>query len=68
MSARRTQQLLDSAYIVATVLFILSIKWLSSPAIGEARRVGGRNCGGAGRGRDALQSRSRRNTSGSSSR
>jgi proton-translocating NAD(P)+ transhydrogenase subunit beta len=31
-----TQQLLDSAYIIATVLFILAIKWLSSPV--TARR------------------------------
>jgi len=36
MSAISTQQVLDSAYIVATVLFILSIKWLSSPV--SARR------------------------------
>jgi NAD(P) transhydrogenase subunit beta len=36
MSAIATQQLLDSAYIIATVLFILSIKWLSSPT--SARR------------------------------
>jgi NAD(P) transhydrogenase subunit beta len=27
-----TQQLMEAAYIVATVFFILSIKWLSSPA------------------------------------
>jgi NAD(P) transhydrogenase subunit beta len=26
-----TQQLLDAAYVIATVLFILAIKWLSSP-------------------------------------
>ena len=32
MSQIATQQLLDGAYIVATVFFILSIKWLSSPA------------------------------------
>jgi NAD(P) transhydrogenase subunit beta len=32
MSLIATQQLLDGAYIVATVFFILSIKWLSSPA------------------------------------
>ena len=31
MSPDAIQQLLDSAYIIATVLFILSIKWLSSP-------------------------------------
>ena len=31
MSPVATQQLLDSAYIVATVLFILAVKWLSSP-------------------------------------
>ena len=36
MSPVATQQLLDSAYIIATVLFILSIKWLSSPT--SARR------------------------------
>ena len=36
MSPAAIQQLLDSAYIVATVLFILSIKWLSSPT--SARR------------------------------
>jgi len=32
MSQIATQQFLDGAYIVATVFFILSIKWLSSPA------------------------------------
>ena len=32
MHQNATQQLIDSAYIVATVFFILSIKWLSSPA------------------------------------
>ena len=32
MNQIATQQLIDSAYIVATVFFILSIKWLSSPA------------------------------------
>src|SRR6204780_3326170 len=31
MSPAATQQLLDSAYIIATVLFILAVKWLSSP-------------------------------------
>ena len=31
MSPIATQQLLDSAYIIATVLFILAVKWLSSP-------------------------------------
>src|SRR5277367_5548487 len=31
MSPVATQQLLDSAYIIATVLFILAVKWLSSP-------------------------------------
>ena len=36
MSLEATQQYLDIAYIVATVLFILAIKWLSSPA--SARR------------------------------
>jgi len=36
MSPAATQQLLDSAYIIATVLFILAIKWLSSPT--SARR------------------------------
>ena len=36
MTPEVTQQLLDSAYIVATVLFILAIKWLSSPV--SARR------------------------------
>ena len=36
MSPIATQQLIDCAYIVATVLFILSIKWLSSPV--SARR------------------------------
>jgi NAD(P) transhydrogenase subunit beta len=36
MTPAVTQQLLDSAYIVATVLFILAIKWLSSPV--SARR------------------------------
>ena len=36
MSPVATQQLLDSAYIIATVLFILSMKWLSSPT--SARR------------------------------
>jgi len=36
MSLEATQQYLDFAYIVATVLFILAIKWLSSPA--SARR------------------------------
>jgi NAD(P) transhydrogenase subunit beta len=36
MSPAANQQLLDSAYIIATVLFILSIKWLSSPT--SARR------------------------------
>jgi len=36
MSAIVTQQLLDSTYIVAAVLFILAIKWLSSPV--TARR------------------------------
>jgi NAD(P) transhydrogenase subunit beta len=32
MSQIATQQLLDGAYIIATVFFILSIKWLSSPS------------------------------------
>ncbi|HUJ39251.1 MAG TPA: NAD(P)(+) transhydrogenase (Re/Si-specific) subunit beta [Candidatus Acidoferrales bacterium] len=36
MTPEATQQLLDFAYIAATVLFILAIKWLSSPA--SARR------------------------------
>jgi H+-translocating NAD(P) transhydrogenase subunit beta len=36
MSAIAIQQLLDSAYIIATVLFILAIKWLGSPV--TARR------------------------------
>jgi H+-translocating NAD(P) transhydrogenase subunit beta len=31
MSPVATQQLLDCAYIIATVLFILAVKWLSSP-------------------------------------
>ncbi|HTQ86225.1 MAG TPA: NAD(P)(+) transhydrogenase (Re/Si-specific) subunit beta [Candidatus Solibacter sp.] len=31
MTPEATQQLLDIAYIAATVLFILAIKWLSSP-------------------------------------
>jgi H+-translocating NAD(P) transhydrogenase subunit beta len=33
MTAIGTQQLLDSTYIVAVVLFILAVKWLSSPAV-----------------------------------
>ncbi|HKO03288.1 MAG TPA: NAD(P)(+) transhydrogenase (Re/Si-specific) subunit beta [Candidatus Acidoferrales bacterium] len=36
MSAIPTEQVLDLVYIVATVLFILAIKWLSSPVL--ARR------------------------------
>ena len=36
MSAILNQQLLDSAYIIATVLFVLAIKWLGSPT--TARR------------------------------
>ena len=36
MTAIGTQQLLDSGYIIATVLFILAIKWLGSPV--TARR------------------------------
>ena len=32
MNQLATQQLIDGAYIVATVFFVLSIKWLSSPA------------------------------------
>ena len=31
MSAASTEQLLHAVYMVATVLFILAIKWLSSP-------------------------------------
>jgi H+-translocating NAD(P) transhydrogenase subunit beta len=36
MTGIATQQLLDSAYITAAVLFVLSLKWLSSPV--TARR------------------------------
>src|SRR5271155_4440873 len=36
MTPEATQQLLDFAYLAATVLFILAIKWLSSPV--SARR------------------------------
>jgi H+-translocating NAD(P) transhydrogenase subunit beta len=36
MSTMATQQFIDSTYIVAVVLFILALKWLSSPAL--ARR------------------------------
>jgi NAD(P) transhydrogenase subunit beta len=36
MSPLVTQQLIDSTYIVAAVLFILALKWLSSPV--SARR------------------------------
>jgi len=36
MNGIATQQLLDTAYIVASVLFVLSLKWLSSPV--TARR------------------------------
>ncbi len=36
MTALATQQLIESAYIAAAVLFILSLKWLSSPV--TARR------------------------------
>src|SRR5579864_3599836 len=32
MNQLDTQQLMEAAYIVATVFFVLSIKWLSSPA------------------------------------
>ncbi len=57
MSQIATQQLIDSAYIVATVFFILSIKWLSSPAQRTPRRAGWRDRRGAGRRRHARQSR-----------
>ena len=36
MSPLTAQQLIDIAYIVAVALFILALKWLSSPA--SARR------------------------------
>jgi proton-translocating NAD(P)+ transhydrogenase subunit beta len=36
MTALATQQLIDSSYVVAAVLFILALKWLSSPI--SARR------------------------------
>ena len=36
MSQAQILQLIDASYIVAVVLFILAIKWLSSPA--SARR------------------------------
>jgi H+-translocating NAD(P) transhydrogenase subunit beta len=36
MNGIATQQVLDSAYVIASVLFVLSLKWLSSPT--TARR------------------------------
>ncbi len=56
MTTHALQQYLDFAYIVAVVLFILSLKFLSSPAQRALGRSGGRDRRGAGGRRHAFQS------------
>ena len=55
-----TQPIIEIIYLVATALFILSLKWMSSPSHCPARRLGRRNRHAPGHRRDAAAPRHRR--------